>query len=81
MDREMPSQDEVAAWGHRNGDELTGSRALGEFRRDEGQRPVRPERAGGQDLGTDAFHASLPADAAAASNDSRACGDSRKASA
>ncbi len=81
MDREMPSQDEVAAGGHRDGDELTGSRALGEFRRDEGQRPIGPQRAGGQDLGADPFHASLPADAAAASNDRRACGGSRNASA
>ena len=57
MDREMPPQDELPAFGHRDGQELPRPRPVGDLRRDERDGPVGAELPRRQDLGPSPFHA------------------------
>ncbi len=73
MDREVPPQDEIPPFGHRDGKELPGPRPVGDLRRDERDGLVRTEFPRRQDLGPRPFHALASAFLAASSNVRRAC--------
>src|SRR4029453_6426256 len=77
-DREVSPEHELPALGHRDREELTGPGALGDLRRDQGDRLVDADLPAGQDLGARALHAEASATPAASSKVSRACTGRRR---